>query len=70
MNHVDRKVTNHKDIPNFDGSYFNVWKHQLSLIMKVKRFMIIVNDSKKKLEVSTIASFQPLSLFGKGSIVD
>jgi len=70
MNHVYRKVTNNKDIPKFDGSYFNVWKHRLSLIMKVKRFMIIVNGLEKKLEVSTIVSFQQLSLFGKGSIID
>jgi hypothetical protein len=38
--------------------------------MKVKKIMIIVNGLEKKLEVSTIISFQPLSLFGKGSIVD
>jgi len=50
MNHVYHKVTNNKDIPKFDGSCFNVWKHRLSLIMKVKRFMIIVNGLERKLK--------------------
>jgi len=64
------KVTNNNDIPKFDDLYFNVWKHQLSFIMKTKTFMTIVDGLKKKLVASAITSIQPLPFIGKGSFVE
>lgn len=42
-------MTNNNDIPKFDDLYFNVWRHQLSFIMKAKPFMTIVDGLKKNL---------------------
>ncbi len=64
------KVTNNNDIPKFDDLYFNVWKHQLSFIMKAKTFMTIMEGLKKKLVASTITSIQPLPFIGRGSFVE
>jgi len=64
------KVTNKNDTPKFDDLYFSVWKYQLSIIMKEKTFMTIVDGLKKKLVASTITSIQPLPFIAKGSFVE
>jgi len=62
------RVTNNKDVTKFDGTYFNVWKHCITLLFKAKRFWPIVEGTESKSIASIIVEAQALLSTSKGSI--
>jgi len=42
-------------VQKFDGSYFHVWKHKISLIFKQKKHLLIIEGIKAKPIAPTIA---------------
>lgn len=42
-------------VQKFDGSYFHVWKHRLSIIFKQEKHLLIVEGIKAKPIAPTIA---------------
>jgi hypothetical protein len=43
---VHSKVFNTRDVGKFDGTYFNVWKHKLTLFLKAEKLWPIVFGMK------------------------
>ena len=69
-------MTTHKidisHVPNFNGSYFNIWKHRLTLIFKAEKLWTIVNGTQSSPVAPSAADLaagaNALPLTGAGSI--
>jgi hypothetical protein len=61
-------------ILKFDGTYFNIWKHKLTLLFKFGKIMAYVNGTKAKPIVPIVAQIVAraivLPAIGIGSIVE
>lgn len=69
------KMTQKVDInhvPKFDGSYFNTWKHRLTLVFKIEKLWSIVSSEECLLVEPTArevaARIPALPTIGVGSI--
>ncbi len=62
------KVTNKNDIPKFDDLYFNVWKHQLSFIMKAKTFYDYCGWLKKQTCSIHCNNYPTITFYWKGEL--
>lgn len=62
------RVTDNKDVTKFDGTFFNVWKHPMTLFMG-ERFWPIVEGIEPKPVASTIEGAQVLPSTGKGTSI-
>jgi len=55
-------------IPKFDGTYFHVWKHKLTLLFKTKKLWSIVNGTETKPIAPTTTRVAALPIVGASSI--